>query len=157
MYGMYGKNGSGVSPKIPDISDIPYTGRAECPVAPTGHFARLRESRGNGWHTDFGTKYSVLYPSRRGTETNAGWRWPAAFVTGPKRSEGRCRYRHPPAAHGFRSRDGDSPLPGLPDYNKGGPHGIRHFTICKAQGRRVQGAECPPRADKGQLRQQPGH
>ncbi len=23
------------------------------------------------------------------------------------------------------------------------PHGIRHFTICKAQGRRVQGAECP--------------
>ena len=28
----------------------------------------------------------------------------------------------PAAAHGFRSRDGDSPLPGLPDYNKGRFH-----------------------------------
>ena len=64
MYGMYGKNGSGVSPE--NTGHIGHTvhQRAECPVAPTGHFARFRESRGNGWHTDFGTKYSVLYPLR---------------------------------------------------------------------------------------------
>ena len=60
MYGMYGKNGSGVSPE--NTGHIGHTvhQRAECPVAPTGHFARFRESRGNGWHTDFGTKYSVI-------------------------------------------------------------------------------------------------
>ena len=72
MYGMYGKNRSGVSPE--NTGHIGHTvhQRAECPVAPTGHFARFRESRGNGWHTDFGTKYSVLYPSRRGDGNERG-------------------------------------------------------------------------------------
>lgn len=49
-----------------------------------GHFPRreaagndrLRESRGNGWNTDFGTKSNVLYPSRRGTGENTDWRQP---------------------------------------------------------------------------------
>lgn len=36
------------------------------------HFARFRESRGNGWHTDFGTKYSVLYPITAGDGNERG-------------------------------------------------------------------------------------
>ena len=35
--------------------------------------------------------------------------------------------------------------------------GACHFTICQAQGRRVQGVERPPREDKGGLRQQSGY
>ena len=111
MYGMYGKMGAGYPLKIPYI--IGHT------VHRQGHFLRrqaagndrLRESRGNGWHTDFGTKSSVLYPSRRGTGENArGRRSPHIF----DRTEKEEREVSVSAPHGrtfSESRGGDSPLP----------------------------------------------
>lgn len=89
MYGMYGKMGAGYPLKIPYI--IGHT------VHRQGHFLRrqaagndrLRESRGNGWHTDFGTKSSVLYPSRRGTGKLRGDVAPRAALTGPKKKDDR--------------------------------------------------------------------
>ena len=96
MYGMYGKNGSGGIPsKYRTLSDIPYIiGHT---VHRQGHFPppagagndHLRESRGNGWHTDFGTKSSVLYPSRRGTGKLRGDAAPRATLTGPKKKDDR--------------------------------------------------------------------
>ena len=66
--------GAGPLPKMPYIIGHPVHQRAECPAAPAGHFARKRESKGNGGHTDFGIKSSMLYPSRRGTGAQGGWR-----------------------------------------------------------------------------------
>lgn len=79
MYGMYGKMGSGVPLKIPYIIGHTVHRQGHFPRRQAVRNDRLRESRGNGWHTDFGTKSSVLYPSRRGTGAQGGWREPSTL------------------------------------------------------------------------------
>ena len=69
---------------------------------------------------DFGTKSSVLYPSRRGTGGNGRGRESSPVSDRAEKEE---RQMPLPASVGrtfSESRDGDSPLPGLPGYNKGG-------------------------------------
>ena len=136
MYGMYGKMGrEGYPLKIPYI--IGHT------VHRQGHFprrqavgnARLRESRGNGWHTDFGTKSSVLYPSRRGTgKLRGGCRSPRSFDRAEK-EERQMTVSSSVGRTFSESRGGDFPLPRPQNDNRRNNDGLRHFTICKAKGR----------------------
>ena len=62
---------------------ITYHDGTTTPAKPTGNGTL------NGWHTDFGTKSSVLYPSRRGTGKLRGDAAPRAALTGPKKKDDR--------------------------------------------------------------------
>ena len=84
-----------------------------------GHFPRrqaagndrLRESRGNGWHTDFGTKSSVLYPSRRGTGEITNWPQPVRDFDRTEKEEREVSVSTPLGRTFSESRGGDFPLP----------------------------------------------
>ena len=84
MYGMYGKNGSGGIPsKYRTLSDIPYTGRVIYRAGRAGN-DRLRESRGNGWHTTLVQSLVCYTHHDGGREKSRTGGGQFVILTGPK-------------------------------------------------------------------------
>ena len=79
---------------------------------------RVRESRGNGWHTDFGTKSSVLYPSRRETGEITDWPQPVRDFDRTEKEERGVSVSTPHGRTFSESRGGYSPLPRLQNTTK---------------------------------------
>ena len=94
MYGMYGKMGSGVSPQNTVHYRTYRTPARTFPAPAGGGKCPLEGVQRERLAHDFGTKSSVLYPSRRGTGKLRGDAVPRAALTGPKKKNVRCRYRH---------------------------------------------------------------
>ena len=92
----------------------------------------MRESRGNGWHTDFGIKSSVLYPSRRGTGEIRDWPQPVRDFDRTEKEEREVSVSTPHGRTFSESRDGDSTLPRPQNDNRRNNDGLRYFTICQA-------------------------
>ena len=111
MYGMYGKMGSGVSPQNTVHYRTYRTPARTFPAPAGGGKCPLEGVQRERLAHDFGTKSSVLYPSRRGTGEITDWPQPVRDFDRTEKEEREVSVSTPHGRTFSESRGGYSPLP----------------------------------------------